>query len=85
MGVSSLLSGSGTYKENTGKLFFFPSRMQSSDDLSMVLSNLLRFSILPVHLTSSNFGSVEDVDALECTTGSKPVLSRVCAIVKVSA
>ena len=38
--------GSGT-SENTEKLFFFPSRMQSFDALSMVLANLPRFSILP--------------------------------------
>ena len=48
-----------------------------SFDLSMVVS------ILPVHLPSSDFGSVEDVDALVRTTGSK-MSGRVYVIAEVS-
>ena len=83
MGLPVLTSGSGT-SENTGKLFFFLFWMQSFDDLSMVLANLPRLSILPVHLKSSYFGLVEDVDAFARTTGIKTVRPRVCAIEDVS-
>ena len=35
-------------------------------------------------MASSDFGTVEDVDALECTSGSKTVRPHVCAIAEVS-
>ena len=74
MGLPVLSSGTS---ENTGKMFFFPSRMQSFDALSMVFANLPKFSTLPAHLTSSNFGSVEDFDALQFVPLEAKLFGRV--------